>query len=153
MRPALLTLALALTFAACAPTPTLVDPEPIDTLDDLVETLRGGGYYLEALSTALYQTTPQPVAVYEVTQPDGEVLRVLAYDPAEIGLIRADLNRERPRTGLTSGREYNVEYRPRRRVENRPQLFLRGDVLVVFPHSPQHDLYHDLRLLLGDPQY
>lgn len=156
--PRSLTAALAalLTVAAagCATSKADVDLPEVETRDDLVAGLRALGHYVVPLDAGFFQLDPDPIAAYEVTDTDGRVYRLLAYDPGDYELLRQSNARGnlRPPVGLigTARGRYGPDRGPLRAQQ--PALFRRGAVLVVFP-TVQADLYYDLELLLGRPTY
>lgn len=145
---------LSIMVAGCATSRPDVNLPPVETREDLVESLRALGHYVEPLDAGLFQLDPDPVAAYEVTDTDGRAYRLLAYDPDDYELLRQSSARGnyRPPVGLIG--TSRDRYGPARSTlqAQQPALFRRGDVLVVFPNV-QADLYYDLELLLGRPSY
>ena len=143
-----------LAVTGCATSRPDVDLPEVETRDDLVAGLPALGNYVVPLSPALFQTDPAPVAAYEVTDPDGRIYRLLAFDPTDYELLRQNSARGnlRPPVGLIGTAQ--DRYGPGRSDlrAQQPGLFRKGEVVVAFP-TVQADLYYDLELLLGRPQY
>jgi hypothetical protein len=146
-------LAGLLVASACASSrPAAEDLPDVENRDDLVDRLRSLGYDVAFLSPALFTGSPDPVAAYRITQPDGEIFHLLAFSPDDYQLLRNNSALDfRPRTGLTDA---DVRYNPTPGAPSRvqPQIFRKGSVVVVFS-NPRTDLYYDLEQLLGQPAY
>lgn len=131
----------------------------MESPEQLAEALSVLGYDPIPLSPALFQGTPTPSAVFEVTERDGRIRTVYVFRPEDYELLRNTIALgDGPEVGLTDGVRGAEDRNPAvstsvrfsERVE--PQLFRNEAVVVLFPH-PQSYLYVDLERLLGPPDF